>query len=153
MESSLPSLAMRIIQDILNQIIQCQFFSLMVIVTSATHGSSLLLKRDSAKTIRFASLQSVAGRRLLEEHKIDENYIESLVFFEEGSFSVSSNAALRTLSYLDGWQKHLIFLSVVPRSLRDLVYRFIAKNRYKWFGRREQCMVPTAELSKRFLPD
>ena len=112
-----------------------------------------IVKRDSSSTIRFASLQSVAGKRLLEEHKIDENYIESLVFFEEGSFSVSSNAALRTLSYLDGWQKHLIFLTVVPRSLRDLAYRFIAKNRYKWFGRREQCMVPTAELSKRFLQD
>ena len=112
-----------------------------------------VVKRDSSSTIRFASLQSGAGRRLLEEHQIDANYIDSLVLFEEGRFSVSSNAALRTLSYLDGWQKHLIFLSVVPRSLRDLVYRFIAKNRYKWFGRREQCMVPTAELSKRFLPD
>ena len=112
-----------------------------------------VVKRDSVGTIRFASLQSPAGRSLLEEHKIDENYIESLVFFEEERFSVSSNAALRTLSYLDSWQKHLIILSVVPRSLRDLVYRFIAKNRYKWFGRREQCMVPTAELSKRFLTD
>ena len=116
-------------------------------------GVQFIVKRDSAKTIRFASIQSKAGRRLLEEHKIDENYIESLVFFEEGSFSVSSNAALRTLSYLAGWQKHLRFLTVGPRSLRDLVYRFIAKNRYKWFGRREQCMVPTAELSKRFLQD
>ena len=112
-----------------------------------------IVKRDSSSTIRFASLQSGAGRRLLEEHKIDENYIESLVFFEEERFSVSSTAALRTLSYLDDWQKHLIFLTVVPRSLRDLVYRFIARNRYKWFGRREQCMIPTTELSKRFLPD
>ena len=112
-----------------------------------------IVKRDSAGTIRFASLQSGAGRRLLEEHNIDENFIESLVFFEEERFSVSSNAALRTLSYLDSWQKHLIFLAVVPRSLRDLVYRFIARNRYKWFGRREQCMIPTTELSKRFLPD
>ena len=112
-----------------------------------------VVKRDSAGTIRFASLQSGAGRRLLEEHKIDANYIDSLVLFEEERFSVSSNAALRTLSYFDGWERHLIFLSVVPRSLRDLVYRFIAKNRYKWFGRREQCMVPTVELSKRFLPD
>jgi predicted DCC family thiol-disulfide oxidoreductase YuxK len=112
-----------------------------------------IVKRDSAGTIRFASLQSGAGRRLLEEHKIDENYIESLVFFEEERFSVSSTAALRTLSYLDDWQKHLIFLTVIPRSLRDLVYRFIARNRYKWFGRREQCMIPTTELSKRFLPD
>ena len=112
-----------------------------------------IVKRDPAGTIRFASLQSLAGRRLLEEHKIDENYIESLVFFEEERFSVSSSAALRTLSYMDGWQKHLIILAVVPRSLRDLVYRFIARNRYKWFGRREQCMIPTTELSKRFLPD
>ena len=59
-----------------------------------------IVKRDSAGTIRFASLQSGAGRRMLEEHKIDENYIESLVFFEEERFSVSSYAALRTLSYL-----------------------------------------------------
>ena len=112
-----------------------------------------IVQRDTGKIIRFASLQSRSGRQMLEKHKIDANYIDSLVLFEEERFSVSSNAALRTLSYLDGWQKHLIFLSVVPRSLRDLVYRFIAKNRYKWFGRREQCMVPTAELSKRFLPD
>ena len=112
-----------------------------------------IVNRDPLGKIRFASLQSKAGRRLLEEHKIDENYIESLVFFEEERFSVSSTAALRTLSYLDSWQKHLIFLTVVPRSLRDLVYRFIARNRYKWFGRREQCMIPTTELSKRFLPD
>ena len=112
-----------------------------------------VVKRDSSSTIRFASLQSGAGRRLLEEHKIDANYIDSLVLFEEGRFSVSSNAALRTLSYLDGWQKHLIFLAVVPRYLRDLVYRFIARNRYKWFGRREQCMIPTTDLSKRFLLD
>ena len=112
-----------------------------------------IVKRDSAGTIRFASLQSGSGRRLLEEHKIDANYIDSLVLFEEESFSLSSNAALRILLYLNGWERHLIFLSVVPRSLRDIVYRFIAKNRYKWFGRREQCMVPTAELSKRFLPD
>ena len=112
-----------------------------------------IVKRDSNATIRFASLQSPAGRRLLEEHKIDENYIESLVFFEEEKYSVSSSAALRTLSYLDGWQKHLIFLAVVPRILRDRIYRFIANNRYKWFGRREQCMIPTTELSKRFLPD
>jgi predicted DCC family thiol-disulfide oxidoreductase YuxK len=112
-----------------------------------------IVKRDSAGTIRFASLQSETGRRLLEEHKIDENYIESLVFLEGERFSVSSNAALRTLSYLDSWQKHVIILAVVPRSLRDCVYRFIARNRYKWFGRREQCMVPTPELQERFLPD
>lgn len=112
-----------------------------------------IVNRDPLGKIRFASLQSKAGRRLLEEHKIDENYIESLVFFEEKKYSVSSYGALRTLSYLDGWERHLIFLAIVPRPLRDLVYSFIASNRYRWFGRREQCMISTTELSKRFLPE
>ena len=114
---------------------------------------NFIVKRDSSSRIRFASLQSRAGKRMLEEHKIDSNYLDSLVLFEEDKVSVSSTAALRILSYLDGWERHLIYLTILPRTFRDLVYRFVANNRYKWFGKREQCMVPTAELSKRFLPD
>ena len=114
---------------------------------------NFIVKRDSSSTIRFASLQSLAGKRLLEEHKINPNYVDSLVFFEEDEVSLSSTAALRILAYLDGWERHLINLIFLPRTLRDLVYRFVAKNRYKWFGRKEHCMVPTVELSKRFLQD
>ena len=90
---------------------------------------------------------------MLEKHKINENYIDSLVIFEEEKYSVSSTAALRTLSFFAGWERHLQLLSVVPRPFRDLIYRFISRNRYKWFGRREQCMIPTAELIERFLAD
>ena len=90
---------------------------------------------------------------MLEEHKINENYIDSLVLFEEEKYSVSSTAALRTLSFLAGWERHLQLLSAIPRPFRDLIYRFISRNRYKWFGRREHCMIPTAELSERFLGD
>jgi predicted DCC family thiol-disulfide oxidoreductase YuxK len=111
------------------------------------------VKRNPAKTIRFASLQSRAGRALLDKHNIDQNYIDSLVFIEEERFSVSSTAALRTLSYLSSWESQLKLLLVLPRPLRDLVYRFVARYRYKWFGRREQCMLPTAELKERFLQD
>ena len=113
----------------------------------------LIVRRDTAKKILFASLQSSVGRKMLEEHKIDVNYTESLVFFEEERFSVSSTAALRIYSYLDGWERHLKILTVLPRPLRDAVYRFFAKYRYKWFGRREQCMVPTTELRERFLAE
>ena len=113
----------------------------------------LIVRRDTAKKILFAPLQSSVGRKMLEEHKIDENYNESLVFFEEERFSVSSTAALRIFSYLDGWERHLKILTVLPRPLRDAVYRFFAKYRYKWFGRREQCMVPTTELRERFLAE
>ena len=90
---------------------------------------------------------------MLEEHKIDINYTDSLVFFEEEKFSVSSTAALRIYSYLDGWERYLRLLSAVPRPLRDALYHFIAKYRYKWFGRSEQCMVPTPELRERFLTE
>ena len=113
----------------------------------------LIVRRDTAKKILFAPLQSSVGRKMLEEHKINVNYNESLVFFEEERFSVSSTAALRIFSYLDGWERHLKILTVLPRPLRDAVYRFFAKYRYKWFGRREQCMVPTTELRERFLAE
>ena len=113
----------------------------------------LIVNRDTSKKIRFAALQSSAGRRLLEKHKIDVNYTDSLVFFEEERFSVSSTAALRIYSYLDGWERHLQLLSAVPCPLRDALYHFIAKYRYKWFGRSEQCMVPTQELRERFLAE
>ena len=113
----------------------------------------LIVSRDAAKKILFAHLQSSVGRKMLEEHKIDVNYTDSLVFFEEERFTVSSTAALRIYSYLDGWERHLQLLSVVPRPFRDALYHFIAKYRYKWFGRREQCMVPTPELKERFLAE
>ena len=113
----------------------------------------LIVRRDTAKNILFAPLQSSVGRKMLEEHKIDVNYTESLVFFEEERFSVSSTAALRIYSYLNGWERHLQLLAVVPRPFRDVLYHFFAKYRYKWFGRSEQCMVPTPELGERFLSE
>ena len=113
----------------------------------------LIVRRDTAKKILFASLQSSVGRKMLEEHKINVNYNESLVFFEEERFSVSSTAALKIFSYMDGWERHLRILSVVPRPFRDALYHFIAKNRYKWFGRSDRCMVPTPEISERFLSE
>jgi len=111
----------------------------------------LIVNRDNSKKIMFAPLQSLVGRKMLEEHQIDVNYADSLVFFEEEGFSVSSTAALRIFSYLDGWERHLQLLTIVPRPLRDAIYHFMAKYRYKWFGRSDQCMIPTPELRERFL--
>ena len=113
----------------------------------------LIVRRDTAKNILFAPLQSPVGRKMLEEHKIDVNYTESLVFFEEEKFSLNSTAALRIYSYLEGWERHLKILIILPRTLRDALYSFFAKYRYKWFGRREQCMVPTPEFRERFLAE
>ena len=113
----------------------------------------LIVNRDNTRKILFAPLQSPVGRKMLEEHKIDVNYADSLVFFEEEGFSLSSTAALRIFSYLNGWERHLQLLAIIPRPLRDTFYHFIAKSRYKWFGRSEQCMIPTPELRERFLTE
>ena len=78
----------------------------------------LIVRRDTAKKILFAPLQSSVGRKMLEEKKIDFNYTDSLVFFEDERFSLSSTAALRIFSYLDGWERHLQLLNFVPRSFR-----------------------------------
>ena len=113
----------------------------------------LIVRRDTAKKILFAPLQSSVGRKMLKEQKIDVNYTGSLVFFEGERFSVSSTAALRIFSYLNGWERHLQLLSVLPLPFRDTLYQLFAKYRYKLFGRREQCMVPTPELRERFLTE
>ena len=113
----------------------------------------LIVRRDTAKKIFFAPLQSSIGRKLLGEQNIDSNYTGSLVFFEEERFSVSSTAALRIFLYLNGWERHLQLLSIVPRPFRDFLYNIISKYRYKWFGRTDQCMVPTPELKDRFLSE
>ena len=112
-----------------------------------------IVRRDTAKKILFAPLQSSVGRKMLEEKKLDVNYTDSLVFFEDERFSVSSTAALRIFSYLDGWERNLHLLSFFPRTFRDAFYLFIAKYRYKWFGRSEQCMIPSQELRERFLSE
>lgn len=116
-------------------------------------GVKFVVNRDPLGEVRFASLQSRVGKKLLDEYQIDQNYNDSLVLIEEEDVSLSSTAALRTLSYLSTWESQLKFLLVLPRPFRNLIYRLVAKYRYKWFGRREQCMMPTAELSRRFLED
>ena len=113
----------------------------------------LIVRRDTAKKILFAPLQSSVGRKMLKEQKIDVNYTGSLVFFEGERFSVSSTAALRIFSYLNGWERHLQLLSFLPLPFRDTLYKLFAKYRYKLFGRREQCMVPSQELRERFLSE
>ena len=113
----------------------------------------LIVRRDTAKKILFAPLQSSVGRKMLKEQKLDVNYTGSLVFFEGERFSVSSTAALRIFSYLNGWERHLQLLSFLPLPFRDTIYHLFAKYRYILFGRSEQCMVPTPELRERFLTE
>lgn len=110
-----------------------------------------LLKRDPEGRFRFAPLQSDVGRSLLAEHGLAVDRLSSVVLIEDGRAWQESAAALRIARHLPGPWKLLRFFAIFPRPLRDLVYRWIARNRYRWFGKTESCWLPTPELRSRFL--
>ncbi|XEC93350.1 thiol-disulfide oxidoreductase DCC family protein [Paenibacillus tarimensis] len=108
-----------------------------------------IIKRDSKRRFQFASLQSEAARRMLNDHHAPPS--DSVVLIESGQVYVKSTAALRICRHLDGFWKYCSVFLAVPWGLRDIVYNFIAKNRYRWFGKRDSCMLPTPEQRSRFL--
>lgn len=112
-----------------------------------------IIKRDPAGRFRFASLQSQAGSRMLRAAEACEESLDSVVLIERGTYYTRSAAALRIARGLRYPWPLLYALIVVPRGLRDAVYRYVAKHRYRWFGKDESCLVPTRELKERFLED
>ncbi len=112
-----------------------------------------ILDRDPAGYFRFAALQSEAGSKALAAHgrAAPAGEPESIVLIEGDRVYDRSDAALRIARRLGGAWSLLYAFIVVPRVVRDAVYRFIARNRYRWFGRTEECRVPTPELRARFL--
>ena len=121
-------------------------------VCNLCNGSvQFLLKRDPEGRFRFASLQSDAGRSLMTEHGLDPDALSSVVVVEDGRVWQESSAALRIARHLPGAWKLLRVFAAVPRPLRDALYRWIARNRYHWFGKTETCWLPTPELKARFL--
>lgn len=109
-----------------------------------------ILKRDKEKKFLFASLQSSYGQSILKQFGLPANTFNSFILFEEGKIFIRSTAALKIFPQLKGWKWVKIFWAV-PRFIRDAVYNLIAKNRYKWFGKKNECWLPTPELKKRFL--
>ena len=113
---------------------------------------NFLIDRDPHGRLQFAALQSEAGRRLLAEHRLSmPDEPDTMVFIVGGKAFVRSDAALATTKYLSGLWPLARVAWVVPRFLRDAVYTFVARNRYRWFGRTETCRVPTPALRARFL--
>lgn len=109
--------------------------------------------RNSRDDLRFAALQSEAGARVLRAHGREppQGDPDSILLVEQGAVYERSDAALRIARHLDGAWRFGYWLRVVPRFVRDAVYRFIAHNRYRWFGRSETCRIPTPALRARFL--
>ena len=111
---------------------------------------NFVLDRDPAGLFRFASLQSEIGQRLCREHGIATD-VGTIVLVEDGVAYTESTAILRVARKLGkGWPLLSVFF-VVPKAIRDAAYRYFARNRYRWFGKREVCRVPTPEIRARFL--
>lgn len=110
-----------------------------------------VIKRDSKDRFKFAALQSERGLELVKRYGINTEVIDSIILIEEGKAYVKSTAALKIARGLSGGWPLLYGFVILPESLRNWVYDWIAKNRYKWFGKRESCMIPTPELLNKFL--
>lgn len=112
-----------------------------------------VIRNDKKKLFQFASLQSNSGKALLEKYGLNSNDLNTFVLIHNDKAYTQSTAALNVAGQLSGAVKLLTFFKIVPPYIRDIVYKFIAKNRYKWFGQRDACMIPTPELKSRFLND
>ena len=110
-----------------------------------------IVRHDPDGRVKFASLQSRTGRRLLRKGGLPADYDASLVLIEDDRFYTSSDAALRVARYLRAPWSWASVLRVFPRWLRDTVYRWVSRNRYDWFGKRDTCRLPTPEERDRFI--
>ena len=110
-----------------------------------------IIKRDNKNRFLFASLQSEEGKQILEDNNFPANKSDSFLLVEDGKVYERSTAALRVLKNLSGLRSLLYGFIIVPKFIRDSVYNWIAKNRYQWFGRKDECMIPTPELKAKFL--
>jgi predicted DCC family thiol-disulfide oxidoreductase YuxK len=110
-----------------------------------------VIRRDPDGRFAFAPLQSAAAEARLGTSVVPGSLPDSVLLFEDGTLYQRSTAALRIMQGLRApWPVFALFL-LVPRPIRDWAYDFLARRRYRWFGRRETCMVPTPDLAKRFL--
>lgn len=109
------------------------------------------IKRDSKRKFKFAALQSESGQALLEQFNLSTIDLNSFIFIYDDRCFVKSSAVLHVLKELGGVWKLFYAFIIIPAPIRDCLYAFVAKTRYKIFGKRDTCMVPTAEIKKRFL--
>lgn len=110
-----------------------------------------VIKRDKNNNIKFASLQSSAGQNLLSANNFSTDILDSFVYVKQNKVLMKSTAALNLAKDIGGFYKIFYAFIIVPTFIRDFVYDIVAKNRYQWFGKKNECMIPTEELMNKFL--
>ena len=116
-----------------------------------SNSVQFVLNRNGKENVNFASLQSKFGVQTLKKAKLPTNYTSSLVLLENDKVYVKSDAALKLVKHLNGLWKIGSVLLIIPKFIRNPVYDWIAKNRYRWFGKKEACWIPEPKWKKRFL--
>ncbi len=114
-----------------------------------------VIRHDPEGKFLFAPLQSDYARTLIKDRKTDFNGLrvgdlDSFVLIVDGKLSSRSDAWLHICRQLEGWPRMLRIFKVIPRFIRDAVYDFIGRHRYRWFGKKPACMIPTADIQQRF---
>jgi predicted DCC family thiol-disulfide oxidoreductase YuxK len=115
------------------------------------HSVQFVIRRDPEKQFRFASLQSETGQKTVNSHSLQASLSRTFILADNGRIYTRSAAALRVAKKLKGLWPLLYVFMIIPAFIRDAVYDWIAKNRYRWFGKNETCWVPSPELNERFL--
>ena len=112
-----------------------------------------ILNHESEPRFQFSPVQSAAGARVLEAHGFTAAEVDTFVLVSNGRVYTRSTAALRIAGHFKGAWQLLRLLWIVPRPLRDVLYTFVARRRYAWFGKSDSCLMPSAELNARFKYD
>lgn len=110
-----------------------------------------VIRHDRKKQFRFASLQGEAGLQLMKQYHVQLPHTDSFILIYNQKVYIKSSAALMVLKMIGGPLALAYGFIIVPRFIRDGIYSWIAKNRYKWFGKKESCMIPEKDLSYLFL--
>jgi predicted DCC family thiol-disulfide oxidoreductase YuxK len=112
---------------------------------------NFIIKNDSKDVFRFVALQSETGQKIIMYLGIDKT-IDSIILYEPGyAYFIKSEAVFRIIKHLSSTVKLLLLFNFIPTSIKNLIYNFIAKNRYNWYGKNEQCMIPSEDIIGKFI--
>jgi predicted DCC family thiol-disulfide oxidoreductase YuxK len=112
-----------------------------------------IIRHDKKDKFLFAPLQSEIGKKLAEQYSINTEKIDSIILIENNNAYTKSSAILRISRHLNRLYPLMFGFMIIPAFIRNAVYDLIARNRYKWFGKKDTCMIPTAEVRSKFISE
>jgi predicted DCC family thiol-disulfide oxidoreductase YuxK len=110
-----------------------------------------IIKHDKKDVFRFVAIQSKLGQKIIDYIGINPSIDSIILYVPKKAYYTKANAALLIAKELSGFNSFLYYLTYTPKSIKNYIYDFVAKNRYKWYGKKESCMIPTQAILNKFL--